>query len=464
LRRTKIVATIGPATHGQAMLELLLAAGVDVARVNFSHGSAEEHAETIAHVRAAAAAVERPVAVLCDLPGPKLRIGELERPIGIESGQEVLLGEGGELPLTEPSLVLHAQEGHRVLIDDGAVALSVVGRRGDAIVTRALNKGRVDTHKGVNLPDTSLPIPALTARDRELLGVAVDLDVDYIALSFVRRAADVLELREALAELGGRQLVVVKIEKAEALSEIGSIVAAADVVMVARGDLGVEIPPAEVPIWQKHIIHACVVAGRPVITATQMLQSMVSCPRPTRAEANDVANAIYDATDAVMLSAETAVGEYPLEAVSTMAQIATTIEADIERNGRAPQPWAMDGSDIPDAISYGACDVARKVGARALITATASGATARAVAKHRPSQPIVAVSPDPGVVGQLALVWGVVPLLSTPHDHFEAVVEEADHLVRERGLAAVGETVVITAGVQSGQPGSTNLIKAHVIG
>ncbi|MBM3147838.1 MAG: pyruvate kinase, partial [Actinobacteria bacterium] len=207
MRRTKIVATIGPATHEQAMLELLLAAGVDVARVNFSHGSVEEHAETIAHVRAAAAVVERPVAVLCDLPGPKLRIGELVRPIGIESGQEVLLGEGGELPLTEPSLVLHAQEGHRVLVDDGAVALSVVGRRGDAIVTRALNKGRIDTHKGVNLPDTSLPIPALTARDRELLGVAVDLDVDYIALSFVRRAADVLELREALAELGGRQLV-----------------------------------------------------------------------------------------------------------------------------------------------------------------------------------------------------------------------------------------------------------------
>lgn len=464
MRRTKIVATIGPATRDQATLHLLVAAGIDVARVNFSHGGVEEHTGTIERVRRAAAAAGRTVAVLCDLPGPKLRVAKLDRPIDVVEGQEVLLGKEGDLPLTEPALVLYAQDGHRVLIDDGAVALSVVGRRGDGIVARTLNRGVIESHKGVNLPDTTLPIGALTTRDRELLHVAVEMDVDYVALSFVRRAQDVFEIKQALADLGSRQLVIAKIEKAEALTDIEGIVEAADAVMVARGDLGVEIPPAEVPIWQKHIIHLCVVAGRPVITATQMLQSMVSSPRPTRAEASDVANAIYDATDAVMLSAETAVGEYPLEAVSTMAQIATTIETDIERAGRAPQPWALGGSGIPDAISFGACDVARKIGARALVTATATGATARAVAKHRPSQPIVGISPDPGVVGQLALVWGVVPLRGRAHDHFEAVVDEADRLLRERGLAVAGEPVVITAGVQSGQPGSTNLLKAHIVG
>jgi pyruvate kinase len=463
VRRTKIVATIGPASHDEATIQRLIAEGIDAARVNFSHGSIDEHAETISRVRRAATAAGRPVAVICDLPGPKLRVGELSAPFQVDEGRQIALGKGGDLPLTEPELILHAREGDRILLDDGAVALTVTGRRSDAVTAIALNSGVVTTGKGVNLPDTALPIPALTVRDHELLRFAVAQDVDYVALSFVRRAADVRDLRAALADLGGRQLVIAKIEKAEALAAVGEIVAAADAVMVARGDLGVEIAAAEVPIWQKRIIHACIVAGRPVITATQMLQSMVSSPRPTRAEASDVANAIYDATDAVMLSAETAVGQYPVQAVCTMADIARSIEADIEREGRAPQPWALREGSVTDAISYGACEIARKVGAAALVTATTSGATALAVAKHRPLQPLIAVSPDPGVVRQLAIVWGVTPLLGAPADGFESVVSGAEALLREHGLAVPGDLVIVTAGVLAGRSGTTNLIKAHRI-
>jgi pyruvate kinase len=460
-RRTKIVATIGPASRDEAVIGGLVAAGIDAARVNFSHGTVDEHAETIARVRSAAAAAERPVAIVCDLPGPKLRVGRLQTPVPIAEGQQVALGVGGDLPLTEPELILHAEVGHRVLLDDGALALTVTGRRGDAVLASALNPGVVSSHKGVNLPDTSLSIPALTARDRDLLRFAVAHDVDYVALSFVRQAQNVLDLKAALRELGGRQQVIAKIEKAEALAAIDGIVAAADAVMVARGDLGVEIAAAQVPIWQKRIIHACIVAGRPVITATQMLQSMVVSPRPTRAEASDVANAIYDATDAVMLSAETAVGQYPVEAVRTMADIALTIEADIAREGRAPQPWAMRPGSVTDAISYGACEIGRKVDATALVTATTSGATTRAVAKHRPSLPLVAVSPDAGVVRQLSLVWGVVPLLGPAAAGFESMVTDAEVLLRRHGLAASGDVVVVTAGMHAGRPGTTNLIKAH---
>jgi len=462
-RRTKIVATIGPASRDAVMLRRLIAAGLDVARVNFSHGTPEEHADTISRVRHVATAVGRPVAVMCDLPGPKLRIGELEEPVRIEAGEEVVLGEGGDLPLTDPPLILHAAEGERVLIDDGAVALTVRGRGDGQVVAQAFNGGVVSSHKGINLPDTDLPIPALTERDRELLRFAVEQDADYVAMSFVRRAADILDLRKALDGLGGRQLVVAKIEKADALDDIDQIVAASDAVMVARGDLGVEIPTAEVPIRQRHIIRACVEAGRPVIIATQMLQSMVASPRPTRAEASDVANAIYEGTDAVMLSAETAVGAYPLQALQTMAGIAVTIEGDVERTGRAPEPWALKRGSVTDAISYGACFVAAKVGAAALVTATTSGATARAVAKHRPSQPIIAVSPAAGVVRQMALVWGVTPLLSSVGDGVESIVEEVDQLLCERSLADRGDIVVITAGVQVGRPGSTDLIRAHIV-
>lgn len=464
-RRTKIVATLGPASRHERVLEQLLKAGMDVARINLSHGSTAEHAESIAAVRRAAAGRGAPLAVLIDLPGPKLRLADLPRPVAVKAGETVVLGTppAAELPVNFPELLPYFTAGELVLIDDGAVALRVSAVSPPTVTLEVLNDGTIESRKGVNLPDTRLPIGALTATDRELLAWGLRQDVDYVALSFVRCADDVRELKELIAAAGGDQLVIAKIEKKEALATYEEIIAAADAVMVARGDLGVEIDPAMVPIWQKRIIHAANVAGKPVITATQMLQSMVTSPRPTRAEASDVANAIYDATSAVMLSGETAIGDYPAVAVHTMAEIALAVEADIEREGRAPQPWAAGRTGVSNAISHGACEVAHRVGAAAIVSATFSGATARAVARNLPDQPIVAVSPNQRIVNQLALCWGVSALLGTHRGTFEEVVREANDLVLANGFAQRGQVVVVTAGLQTNQPGKTNLIKAHVL-
>jgi pyruvate kinase len=463
--RTKIVATLGPASRDEAMLAHLVEAGMDVARINLSHGTTDEHELAIAAVRRVAASRGSPLAILIDLPGPKLRLGDLARPILVSAGDKVVLGSPpAEVPVNFPELLAHFRPGERVLVDDGAVALRVSAVTPSTVTLEALNNGTIESRKGVNLPDTKLPVSALTDADHELLTWGLGQDVDYVALSFVRCADDVRELKELIAAAGGDQLVVAKIEKKEALGAFEEIIAVADAIMVARGDLGVEIEPALVPIWQKRIIHAANVAGKPVITATQMLQSMISCPRPTRAEASDVANAIYDATSAVMLSGETAIGEYPAEAVRTMAEIAFVVEADIERNGRAPRTWTEGRTGVSNAISHGACEVAERVGAAAIVSATFTGATARAVARNLPAQPIVAVSPNQRVVNQLALCWGVSPLLGTHHGTFEEVVGEANDLVLAHGFAETGRVVVVTAGLQTNQPGKTNLIKAHVLG
>ena len=464
-RKTKIVATLGPASHDAEVVCRLIEAGTDVVRINLSHGDTAEHAAAIAAARRAAARCGAPLAVLIDLPGPKLRLGDLARPLHVKAGETVVLGQApaARLPVNFPELLEHFTPGELVLVDDGAVALRVSLVLPSAVSLEVLNDGVIESRKGVNLPDTRLPIGALTAADRELLAWGLGQDVDYVALSFVRGAGDVHELKEAIAAAGGDQLVVAKIEKKEALVAYEEIIAAADAVMVARGDLGVEIDPALVPIWQKRIIHAANVAGKPVITATQMLQSMVSCPRPTRAEASDVANAIYDATSAVMLSGETAVGCYPVAAVQTMSEIARAVEADIEREGRAPQPWATGRVGVSGAISYGACEVAHRVGAAAIVSATFTGATARAVARNLPAQPIVAISPNQRVVNQLALSWGVCPLLGGRRGSFEEVVREANELVLAGAFGEQGQVVVITAGLQTNRSGKTNLIKAHVL-
>ncbi len=438
---------------------------MDVARINLSHGSMAEHEQSIAAVRGTAARRGSPLAVLIDLPGPKLRLGDLRQPISVQRGDLVELGPGRDasVPVNFPELLAYFSVGELVLVDDGALALRVDMVTPPTVVLEALNDGVIESRKGVNLPDTQLPISALTDADRELLAWGLGQDVDYAALSFVRRADDVRELKELIAAAGGDQLVVAKIEKKEALAAYEEIIAAADAVMVARGDLGVEIDPSLVPVWQKRIIHAANVAGKPVITATQMLQSMISAPRPTRAEASDVANAIYDATGAVMLSGETAIGAYPVEAVRTMAQIALAVEADIEREGRAPRPWAAERTGVSTAMSFGACEVAQRVGAAAIVTATYSGATARAVARNLPSQPVVAVSPNRRVVNQLALSWGVCPLLGDDCGSFEDVVREANELVLMGGYGKRGEVIVITAGLLTNRSGKTNLIKAHVL-
>jgi len=464
-RKTKIVATLGPASRDDQVVGRLVEAGMDVARINLSHGSVAEHATAIAGARRAAARCGAPLAILIDLPGPKLRLGDLARPLRVNAGETVELGRApaARLPVNFPELLEHFTAGELVLIDDGAVALRVSRVVPAAVSLEVLNDGVIESRKGVNLPDTRLPIGALTTADRELLAWGLAQDVDYVALSFVRSAGDVRELKAAIAAAGGDQLVVAKIEKKEALAAYEEIIAAADAVMVARGDLGVEIDPALVPIWQKRIIHAANVAGKPVITATQMLQSMVSCPRPTRAEASDVANAIYDATSAVMLSGETAIGCYPVEAVQTMSEIALAVEADIEREGRAPQPWAAGRVGVSGAISYGACEVAHRVGAAAIVSATFTGATARAVARNLPAQPIVAISPNRRVVDQLALCWGVCPVLGGRRGSFEEIVREANDLVLAGAFGEPGQVIVVTAGLQTNRSGKTNLIKAHVL-
>jgi pyruvate kinase len=464
-RKTKIVATLGPASHDDEVIGRLIEAGMDVARINLSHGSVAEHAAAIAGARRAAARCGTSLALLIDLPGPKLRLGDLARPLHVKAGETVVLGQApaAQLPVNFPELLEYFTPGELVLVDDGAVALRVTQVLPSAVALEVLNDGTIESRKGVNLPDTRLPIAALTAADRELLAWGLGQDIDYVALSFVRGADDVHELKAAIAAAGGDQLVVAKIEKKEALAAYEEIIVAADAVMVARGDLGVEIDPALVPIWQKRIIHAANIAGKPVITATQMLQSMVSCPRPTRAEASDVANAIYDATTAVMLSGETAIGCYPVEAVRTMSEIAGAVEADIEREGRAPQPWAAGRVGVSAAISYGACEVAHRVGATAIVSATFTGATARAVARNLPAQPIVAISPNQRVVNQLALCWGVCPVLGSRRGSFEEVVREANELVLAVAFGERGQVVVVTAGLQTNRSGKTNLIKAHVL-
>jgi pyruvate kinase len=482
VRRTKIVATLGPATAGPAAVAALVAAGMDVARINLAHGHVDDHRAAIAAVRAAADEAGREVGVMIDLPGPKLRLGELPGPVELARGQRATLGDGG-LPVTFPELVAHLALGQRVLIDDGAVELVVVEEAarapGGAPVLEVVVPGVVTSRKGVNLPDTALPIPALTAHDEELLRFGLEQDVDLVALSFVRRPDDVVGLRELIAAGGGDQLIVAKIEKREALAAIADIVAASDAVMVARGDLGVEIPPAEVPIWQKRIVALARACGKPVITATQMLQSMVAAPRPTRAEASDVANAIVDSTDAVMLSGETAVGAYPVEAVRTMAEIATTVEAEIvagtspDRRLDEPVPPlptlaagcpATAPARVTDAISSGACDVARKIGAAAIVTATVSGAMGRAVARYRPPQPVVAVTPRRHTARQLALSWGVTPVVVDLPRDLDAGIVDAGARALAAGFAAPGDTVVITCGMHVFESGGTNLIKAHVLG
>jgi len=498
LRRTKIVATLGPATSAAHTVAAMVAAGLDVARVNLAHGRLDEHRAAIAAVRAAAAAAGREVGVMIDLPGPKLRLGGVDAPLSLTFDQKVRLSaqSGAEadagvvaacpdgcvvLPVTFPELLAHLAPGQRVLVDDGAVELVVTeatttGRAPGGPLLRVVVPGVVSSSKGVNLPDTPLPVPALTARDEELLRFGVDEDVDLVALSFVRAAEDVRRLRALVAEAGGDQLVVAKIEKRDALAAIDDIVAAADAVMVARGDLGVEIPPAEVPLWQKRIVALARACGKPVITATQMLQSMVAAPRPTRAEASDVANAILDSTDAVMLSGETAVGAFPVEAVRTMAEIATTVEAEIVA-GTAPDAPPREADAPPDdaaclvtasgrvtaAISSGACDVACRVGAAAIVTATVSGTMGRAVARHRPPQPVVALTPRRRTARQLALSWGVLPVLDEPVHELDDLMAEAAASVRGAGLGRAGDTIVITCGMHVFESGGTNLIKTHVL-
>ncbi len=467
-RRTKIVATLGPATAGEIQIKALVEAGMDAVRLNFSHGSHEEYARLLGIVRAVSAEAGKPLAVIADLQGPKIRVGEMP-PEGVKlvRGQQLsvtpsrVTGTAGQIPVVYSGLDSIAKAGSRILIDDGKIVLKVLRQEDGALVCRVISGGLLTSRKGVNFPGATIAAPSLTAKDRQDLEFALQAGSDYIALSFVREAADIEALRNLIVELADRPVkIIAKIEKREAIRNIGAIIDAADAIMVARGDLGVEIAPERVPYWQKEIIRRARDKAKLVITATQMLESMIASPTPTRAEASDVANAVYDGTDAVMLSGETAVGKYPARAVATMHRIARTVEASL---GRRKVDKRSSGGSVTRAISAAACELAADLDVAAIVTPTSSGTTPVEVAKHRPGSPIVAVSPDMNVVNQLALAWGVKPQLITPARDTDDTFSKAISAAEASGLVSPGRMIVITAGIRVNEPGTTNLIKVHVI-
>lgn len=451
-RRTKIVATLGPATDSPAMLDAILRAGVDVARVNFSHGTADEHLGRVARFREAAARVGKFAAVLADLPGPKLRVKmPSERQLNIGDTLSFSLSDrpvhADDLVLTEPEVLADVRPGQRMLLDDGRLQLDAVGVDGGRLTARVVVGGILKPNKGLNLPDTPLTIPTVTERDRVALSIAARAGVDWVAVSFVRGPEAAAEVRVAMAAVGMKQPMIAKVERPEAVSRAAAIVHAFDGVMVARGDLGVEIPLEKVPTVQKMLIAECRAAGKPVITATDMLDSMRENPRPTRAEASDVANAIYDGTDAVMLSGETAVGKYPVEAVTCMARIAAETESHLRDSGiDSGQDFVRPDRGVDDPLAAAACSLAEEVGAAAIVIPTLSGRTARLVVRHRPWARVVAVAPTDAVLQSLALDWGVRPVKMTPAgaggDRMATAVRDAF----VAGTLKPRERVVILAG------------------
>ena len=464
-RRTKIVATIGPASANKQTIEALIRAGMDSARLNFSHGTHEQHAETVRLLREAQEEVRRPLALIADLQGPKLRIGDLEATVALERGQEIVIVGGmeatdGNLPVSPAVIGDVLRPGHEVLIDDGHVRLLVREvKKGRASCTVMVG-GPVSSHKGVNLPGVPIPIPALTRKDTEDLELALSLGVDFVALSFVRSAADVRDLRALISQADSHAHVIAKIEKSEAIDALDEILEESDAVMVARGDLGVEIGPASVPLLQKRIIQRALDRGKPVITATQMLESMIHQPEPTRAEASDVANAVLDGTSAVMLSGETAVGEYPVEAVSYMDRIARAVEPSLGYRHQLPE--AGEQPTIGEAMSNAACDLAEALGARAIVVPTFTGRTASVVARLRPRRPILGLSHHQYALQHMALEWGVTPWGIEEAQNVDDLWQVSLDAVRASGLVTEGDRVVITAGTAVNIPGSTNVIKVEV--
>jgi pyruvate kinase len=464
-RRTKIVATIGPASSNLACLNALVTAGLDGARLNFSHGTHDEHAERVQMLREVQEQHGRPIALIADLQGPKLRVGELPAPVTLERGSDVeLIGgehpDNGALPVSPAVIGDVLRPGHEVLIDDGLIRLKVEHVTNGRVRCAVLVGGEVGAHKGVNLPGVPVPIPSLTRKDVSDLDFALSLGVDFVALSFVRSDADIRDLRRLIDEAGSAARVIAKIEKAEAIDALDAILGESDAVMVARGDLGVEIGPAAVPLLQKRIILRALERGKPVITATQMLESMVHTPEPTRAEASDVANAILDGTSAVMLSGETAVGKYPTQSVRIMDAIAREVEPSLGYRHQLPN--ASEAPSVGSAMSNAACDLAEALGASAILVPTFSGQTASAVARLRPRRPIAGLSHHQHALQQMALEWGVTPLRVAECADVEELWSASIRAARDAGVVSEGDRVVITAGTQVNIPGSTNVIKVDV--
>jgi pyruvate kinase len=472
IRRTKIVCTIGPASASAEQIEALLVAGMDVARINFSHGDLETHARTIQLLREVARRLDRPLAILGDLQGPKIRVGVLPDAVTLKPGDAVTFapeGEhhGDELPTTYAELAADLEPGDVVLLADGLMELIVESVATPRVTMRVIHGGTLTSNKGINLPGVRMSVPSMTEKDVRDLEFALMQGVDYVALSFVREPSDVLDLKRRIP--AGGPPVVVKIEKGLALDNLQSIMDAASAVMVARGDLGVELPFERVPLAQKRMIQLGNLMSRPVITATQMLESMIENPRPTRAEASDVANAIIDGTDAVMLSAETAAGRFPVEAVKAMVRIALEIESsrviDTGPHYDLPQEPRADGGLPPTewAVAAATVEAARRVSAPIIFTFTHTGFSARVVSSFRPPVPILAFTDSPKTYNQLALVWGVVPVLAPEGLTFDGTLDFARDLAVEMGLAERGQRMVVTAGLPMHTPGTTNTMRVEVI-
>ncbi|MEW6723466.1 MAG: pyruvate kinase [Bacillota bacterium] len=471
MRRTKIVATIGPACDDPAVLESLLAAGANVVRLNLSHGCIEEHRARIIQVREVAARLGLNVAILVDTKGPEIRLGTFEGGrVELVAGQEFILtsrtvqGDARRVTVGYDRLEDFVAVGSTILLDDGNIILEIQSVADEEIVCRVIEGGPLSDRKKVNLPGIDVPLPILSEYDREALAMAVAEGIDFVAVSFARTAADMVAVRRTIETLDGDQHLIAKIESTQGVQNLDEILRASDGLMVARGDLGVELPAEEVPILQKAFIEKCLSAGKPVITATQMLESMIIKPRPTRAEASDVANAIFDGTDAVMLSAETATGQHPVEAVATMARIAARTERALNHQLFLARRQQAAGKSVTNAIGHATCTIAADLGAAAIVTATTSGHTARMVACYRPRCPIVAATTDPRTLRKLALTWGVRPVLVEATTNTDAIVDRAVEASVEAGLVSSGDLVVITAGVPAGIAGTTNLLKVQTVG
>lgn len=471
MRKTKIICTLGPSTEDENILRELILNGMDVARINMSHGTHEEHKKKIDKIKKLRKELNKPVAILLDTKGPEIRTGNFPEKVTLKTGQSFTLTteecEGSEerCSITFKNLPNDVEIGTKILIDDGLIELKVVNKTPTDINCVVINGGPVSSHKGINVPGVFLSLPFMSERDKEDLKFGVEQDVDFVAASFTRNANDINEMKSVISSFGGEDIrIIAKIENKDGVDNIDEILRVADGVMVARGDLGVEIPIAEVPIIQKKIIKKTRNSDKPVITATQMLDSMIKNPRPTRAETTDVANAIYDGTSVIMLSGETAAGAFPVESVKTMAEIAEITECNINYIDRFNKLDIHERPDVTSAISHAACTTAHDLGASAIITVSKSGMTSRMLSKYRPSCPIISGTPSEKVWRQTNMSWGVVPIMIEEKHNTDDLIDHVISAAQSEGLLKNGDLVVLTAGVPLGISGTTNLMKVHLVG
>jgi len=471
MRRTKIVCTLGPATNSEKMIHRLIKAGMNVARLNFSHGSHDDHKKMIRMVRKVSAQLKKPIPILQDLQGPKLRVGKIKNgSIELIKGKNLaittqdILGDEKAISTTYKQLTNDVKLGDTILLDDGMIQLKVKEKKANQVICQIIEGGKLSDHKGINLPGVAISQPSVTEKDREDLQFGIEQDVDIVALSFVRSPADISQVKNIIAENKREIMVIAKLEKSEAIQHLEEIINVSDGVMIARGDLGVEMPLQKVPSLQKKIIRLAVQKGKAVVTATQMLESMRYSSRPTRAEVSDVANAIFDGTDAVMLSAETATGDYPVATVKTMSKI--ILEAELVMHPQFAQhlPHSEKTLSIADAISYSSCEAAEYLNIKAIVAFTKSGFTARMVAKYRPQTRIIAFSPSENVQRQLNLSWGVCPIKMEFLSNTDEIITQTEKILLENKFVKVGDVIIILLGAPIFIKGTTNLMKIHVIG